>query len=202
MTFEQIRMFIIFYGPEGSGKTTQAKMLAQKLDLPYLGSGDLVRKYAAEDRGIMGDVCRESLQLGHYVADSEMFVLWKHRLKQPDVQDGWVLDGFPRNHSQAEFLDNKLDKYGKKLDFVFYIKVSPEESVTRLLKRGRRSPDGSLHDSEEKVNERLRLYSKGEEGVLKIYKEKGILLEVDGERTIEEIHQEILRWIKESGSVL
>ena len=62
-------MFIIFYGPEGSGKSTQAKMLAKDLQLPYLGSGDLVRKYAAEDQGIMGEICRESLSLGHYVAD-------------------------------------------------------------------------------------------------------------------------------------
>jgi len=189
-------MYFIFYGPEGSGKSTQAKMLAQKINLPYLGSGDLVRKYAAEDKGIMGDICRESLTTGHYVADSEMFVLWKRRLKESDVQEGWVLDGFPRNHTQAGFLDKKLDKYGKKVAAVFYIKVSEQESVKRLLKRGRRSPDGSLHDSEEKIKERLKLYQEGERGVLQLYQEKGILQEIGGEQTIEEIQQDTLERVK------
>jgi len=189
-------MYIIFYGPEGSGKTTQAKMLAEKLNLPYLGSGDLVRKYAAEDKGIMGDVCREALTTGHYVADSEMFVLWKNRLKQSDVQDGWVLDGFPRNDTQAHFLDNKLDKYQKKINAVFYIKISEEESIKRLLKRGRKSPDGSLHDSEKKIRERLKIYTQGESGVLYLYKEKGVLQEIDGERLIEVIHRDIMRRVK------
>jgi len=189
-------MYFIFYGPEGSGKTTQAKLLAEKTNLPYLGSGNLVRKYAAEDKGIMGDVCRESLRLGHYVADSEMFVLWKNRLKQPDVENGWVLDGFPRNPSQAEFLDDKLDKYGQKLDAVFYIYVSVEESFKRLLKRGRKSPDGSLHDSRKKIKERLKRYQKGEEGVLRLYKQKGVLHQVDGERSIEKIHGDVWEIVK------
>ena len=144
-------MFIIFYGPEGSGKSTQAKMLAEKLNISYLGSGDLVRKYAAEDKGIMGDACREVFKTGHYLADSEIFVLWKHRLKQPDVQSSFVIDGFPRNHTQALFLAEKLDKYNKTINFVFYLNISQKESIKRLIKRARKSPDGSLHDSKEKI---------------------------------------------------
>lgn len=184
-------MFIIFYGPEGSGKSTQAKMLAKRLKLPYLGSGDLVRRYAAEDKGIMGDVCRESLKLGYYVADSEMFVLWKRRLKNPNAQEGFVMEGFPRNLSQAEFLNEKLEKYSKKVDVVFYLIISEEESLKRLLKRGRRSPDGTLHDTKERIKERLRRYKKEEKDVLNLYKKKGILQKIDGERSIEEIHQDI-----------
>lgn len=182
---------IVFYGPEGSGKTTQAKALAAKLGVPALISGDLVRRMAEIDKGIMGDICRETLSKGHYIADSEMFVLWKARLKDEDTQNGWVIDGFPRNITQAEFLADKLDKYGKSVDIVFFLKVPEEVSVERLLKRGRKSPDGSLHDSKELITERLRRYKAEEADVLSYYSQMGILIEVDGIRSIEEIEADI-----------
>ena len=187
---------IIFYGPEGSGKTTQAKTLADKLGVPALVSGDLVRRMAEIDKGIMGDICRETLSKGHYVADSEMFVLWKARLKDEDTQNGWVIDGFPRNLTQAEFLADKLDKYGKRVDIVFYLKVEEGESIRRLLKRGRKSPDGSLHDSEELIRERLKRYKAEEADVLSYYSQSGILVEIDGERDIEEIAGDIYKRVK------
>ena len=101
-------MHFVFIGPEGSGKGTQAKLLAEKLKIPHLVSGDLVRKYAKEDKGLIGDICREALETGRYVADSEMYVLWKQRLKEPDVKNGWIIDGFPRNPTQAKFLERKM----------------------------------------------------------------------------------------------
>ena len=183
---------IIFYGPEGSGKSTQGKMLAEKLSVPNLVSGDLVRRMAEKDQGIMGDICRETLAKGHYVADSEMFVLWKARLKDEDTQHGWVIDGFPRNMTQAEFLANKLDKYGKTVDIVYYLNVPEEVSVKRLLLRGRRSPDGSLHDSEELIKERLKRYKAEEADVLSYYTQMGVLKEIDGTKSIEDIHAEIV----------
>ncbi|MBI5465612.1 nucleoside monophosphate kinase, partial [Candidatus Gottesmanbacteria bacterium] len=79
-------MHIIFYGPEGAGKGTQAKLLSEKLNLPILTSGDLVREAAANDPGLLGDICRRALHEGKYVADSEMFVLWKNRLKRKDMK--------------------------------------------------------------------------------------------------------------------
>lgn len=189
-------MFIIFYGPEGSGKSTQAKMLADKLQLPNLGSGDLVRKYAAEDKGLMGNVCREALAKGHYVADSEMFVLWKMRLKEADVQNGFIIDGFPRNHTQSLFLADKLEKYGKQVNFVFYLEVSEAESIKRLSKRARKNPDGSLHDTPEKIKERLKIYHQQEADVLKLYQEEGLLKKINGEQTIDQIHQDIIKHIE------
>ncbi len=191
-------MFIIFYGPEGSGKSTQAKMLAQKLDLPYLGSGDLVRKYSAEDKGLIGDICRESLSKGHYVADSEMFVLWKGRLKEKDVQQGFVIDGFPRNHTQSLFLAEKIEKYGKTVDHVFYLTVSEKETLNRLLKRGRVNPDGTNHDTREKILSRLKMYHKQEADVLEFYQEQNLLNKINGEQSIKDIHQDILKLIETS----
>ncbi len=183
---------IIFYAPEGAGKSTQAKMLADKLGVPLQISGDLVRRMAETDKGLMGDICRETLSSGHYVGDSEMFVLWKARLKDPDMQNGWVIDGFPRNMTQAEFLADKLDKYGKKVDYVFYLKVSESVSIGRLLKRGRKLQDGSLHDSEELIRERLRRYKAEEAGVLEYYRGLGVLIEINGETDIDTVHAEIM----------
>jgi adenylate kinase len=183
---------IIFYAPEGAGKTTQAKMLAEKLGVPCLISGDLVRRMAENDKGIMGDICRETLAAGHYVADSEMFVLWKARLKDEDTQNGWVIDGFPRNMTQAEFLEDKLDKHGKKVDLAIYLNVSEEVSISRLLKRGRKLSDGSLHDSEELIRERLKRYKAEEAGVLSYYKSRGVLVEINGEQEVDKVFQDIL----------
>jgi adenylate kinase len=183
---------IIFYAPEGAGKTTQAKMLAEKMGVPCQPSGDLVRRMAEIDKGIMGEICRETLASGHYIGDSEMFVLWKARLKDTDMQSGWVIDGFPRNMTQAEFLEDKLDKHGKKVDLVIYLSVSEETSMNRLLKRGRKLADGGLHDSEELIRERLKRYKAEEASVLSYYKERGVLVEINGEQDVEAVHQEIL----------
>ncbi len=189
-------MFIILYGPEGSGKTTQGKLLSKKYNLPNLVSGDLVRKYAKEDKGIMGRICTDALASGHYVADSEMYVLWKQRLKEDDVQDGFIIDGFPRNMSQALFLDDKLDKYNKKAMMVIYLNVREKVSIDRLLKRGRKNPDGSLADSPENIRERLRRYKAEEKDVLNYYKKKNVLRKIDGEQNIKEIHQDICKLIE------
>jgi adenylate kinase len=167
-------------------------MLAKKLGVIHLVSGDMVRKYAKEDKGIIGEVVRESLDKGYYVPDSEMYVMWKKRFKEDDAKEGWVLDGFPRNLTQAKFLERKVEKYEKELDVVFFLDVSEKESVSRLVKRGRRNPDGELHDSPERIKERLKHYNKGKKPVLNYYKKRGILVRIDGERSINLIHKDIL----------
>ncbi len=187
---------IVFYGPEGSGKGTQAAMLAKRLNIPHLVSGDLVRKYAKEDKGIMGEICRDALRKGHYVADSEMYVLWKQRLKEEDTKHGWVLDGFPRNLTQAIFLARKVEKYGQELEAVIFLDVSEEESSKRLLSRGRKSPDGTLHDSNERIIQRLKHYNRGKKAVLRYYKERNILVKVNGEGSINQIHKRIVELVQ------
>lgn len=188
-------MHIVFYGPEGSGKGTQAKLLADALTLPILTSGDLVRNAAENDKGIIGEVCRQALEEGKYVADSEMFVLWKWRLKEEDAKGGWIMDGFPRNVEQAKFLDEKIDKYGYKVEKVFYLDLSEDESLRRLLKRARPLHPGSteLHDSPERIKSRLAIYKEGEKDVLEFYRQKGVLVDINADQSIEEVHSEIMK---------
>lgn len=190
-------MHIVFYGPEGSGKGTQAKLLSEALHLPILTSGDLVRQAAEQDKGIIGEVCRTALMEGKYVADSEMFVLWKWRLKEEDAKGGWIMDGFPRNVEQATFLDDKIDKYGYKIEKVFYLDLPEDESMRRLLKRARPLHEGSseLHDSPERIKSRLRIYKESEKDVLEYYRKKGVLFTVNANQEIGDVHKEILEKI-------
>lgn len=187
-------MHIVFYGPEGSGKGTQAKLLAGTLGLPILTSGDLVRDAATNDKGIIGEVCRQSLSEGRYVADSEMFVLWKWRLKEKDAKGGWIMDGFPRNVEQAKFLDDKIDKYGYQVEKVFYLDLPEDESFKRLIARGRPLHDGSdeLHDSPERIRQRLAIYKEGEKDVLEYYRQKGVLSMINANQSVEDVHKEIM----------
>lgn len=191
-------MHIVFFGPEGSGKGTQAKLLSEALTLPILTSGDLVRDAAANDKGIIGEVCRQALSEGKYVADSEMFVLWKWRLKDEDAKGGWIMDGFPRNLEQAKFLDDKIDKYGYKIEKVFYLDLPEEESIKRLLARRRPLHPGStqLHDSPKRIKQRLSIYKEGEQEVLNYYKQKGILTTINANQSVEDVKKEIMSHIR------
>ena len=191
-------MHIIVYGPEGSGKGTQGKLLAGKLSLPYLVSGDLVRKYAQEDKEEIGDICRQALSEGKYVDDDSMFKIWEKRFQEPDASSGFIIDGFPRNIDQALFLQRVLNQQKNKISFMFHLKISREESIKRLLKRGRKSPDGSIHDTQERIESRLDEYYKDEEALLQFYQKQGVLEEINGEQTIEAIHQDILQVIDAS----
>lgn len=191
-------MHIVFYGPEGSGKSTQVKLLASALNLSVLTSGDLIRDMAANDKGIIGEVCRQALTEGKYVADSEMFVLWKWRLKEEDAKGEWIMDGFPRNVEQAKFLDDKVDKYGYKVEKVIYLNLSEEESIRRLVKRARPLHPGSIEtgDTPERIKSRLEVYKEGEKDVLDYYRKQGVLIEVNADQSIEEVHKEIMSHMK------
>jgi adenylate kinase len=194
-------MHIVFYGPEGSGKGTQAKLLSEALHLPILTSGDLVRDAAANDKGIIGEVCRQALVEGKYVADSEMFVLWKWRLKEEDAKGGWIMDGFPRNVEQAKFLDDKTDKYGYTIDKVIYLQLCEEESLKRLLARARPLHPGSIEtaDTPERIKTRIAMYKEAEKDVLDFYRNKGALVEINADQTSEQVYADIMRTIQKNG---
>ncbi|MBI4067346.1 nucleoside monophosphate kinase [Candidatus Gottesmanbacteria bacterium] len=193
-------MHIVFYGPEGSGKGTQAKLLAEKLHLPLITFGDLVRSAAQNDKGLIGQASRFALKEGKYLPDSEAFVLWKRRLKEDDAKKGWIIDGFPRSIGQAEFLLKKIKKYGYPLDLFIYLFITDEEALKRLKKRKRKLFSGSkiIHDDPKRVKERLKVYRSKEKPILDYFKKLGVFRKIDGQRSIKDIHQEILEKVRNS----
>ena len=187
-------MHILMYGPEGSGKGTQAKLLSEKLNIPILTSGDLVREAATNDKGHIGNVCRLALTEGKYVADADMYALWERKIVEVGGTAGWIMDGFPRNVEQAKFLDEKLHGLGSKVDAVVYLNISEEESLKRLIKRARPLIPGSteLHDSPERIKKRLAVYKEGQKDLLEYYRNKEILQEISAEDSVENVHNVIL----------
>lgn len=179
-------MKLIFLGGQGSGKSTQAKMLAQNLGLPYIEMGQLFRDKAGENDTEAGEI-RSALETGDLVPDSIAVSTLKKRLAKSDCKIGFVLDGYPRNFAQIEGLPKDINK-------VFYIKVSDDEAIRRLIDRGRHD------DSLDVITRRLELYHRETEPLLTYFKQENILEQVEGERPIEMIHKDIVKRLKDGTS--
>ncbi len=175
-------MNYIFLGPQGSGKSTQAKMLSESLNIPYINMGQTFRD-KTEDGSEDGKTIKSALDSGELVPDSIAIRTLNEKLNQENFQKGFILDGYPRNKAQLEGLQKNIDK-------VFYIKVSDKESIKRLSLRARHD------DTEDLLKRRLDIYHGKTEPLLSIFREKGILTDINGERSIEEIHSELKEMTK------
>ncbi len=195
VSLNKLPMHLIIYGPEGSGKGTQAKILSEKFNLPVFTSGDLVREAAEKDKTYLGDVCRRALKTGKYVPDKEMYKLWKNILGTKEAKKGFILDGFPRTLPQAEFLIREIKKYGYSIDRLIYLNLSDDEAIKRLVLRGRKLFAGSSinHDSPQRVKERLRKYREQEKELLAFFRKKNILSEIDGSKSVNQVADSILK---------
>ena len=176
------KMKILINGPQGSGKTTQAKMLVENLGLCLVKTGDLVREKAKEDSE-EGKALAHSLDTGVLSDDRVVAELVKKELKREECKEGFVIDGYPRRMSQLEEYDPEYDK-------VFYLELSDEVAVKRMLERGRDD------DTPELIKERLQIFREETEKVVKYYEEKGILIRIDGEKGVDEVHQEIMKHLR------
>lgn len=187
-------MHFVFYGPEGSGKGTQTKLLAEKLGLPIYTTGDLVREAAQNDKSPLGDICRKVLSEGKYLPDKDVSKLIERKITGNVAQKGFILDGFPRTVGQAEFLEEVTKKAGFGLDKLIYLKLSDEQSIQRLAKRKRVLFGGSniLHDDPQRVKQRLTVYHQNEKEVLEFYKKNNLILEVDAAQPVEEVFNDIV----------
>ena len=191
-------MHLIVYGPEGSGKGTQAGLLSGKLNVPIITSGDLVRQEAKYDHTQEGRACLKALKTGRYVSDEIMFKLWEKKLESQKAKQGFILDGFPRNINQAKFLINTVSKNGYSIDKFIHIGISEGESYRRLIKRNRKLFTGSTisHDTPRKIKSRLSVYRKNEKETVGYFKKLGLLIEIDGEKDMDEVFRSIITEIK------
>ncbi len=172
-------MKIILIGIQGSGKSTQGNLLKEKLNIPYLSTGHIFRELAKE-HDALGRYIKETINAGYLIDDDKTLEIVEEYLKRPEYVNGYILDGFPRTAPQAE-------KFGNGIDHAIYIKVSDEEALKRLSFRN----DGRADDASPALKMRIELFHKFTEPVLDFYKNKGMLTEIDGEKSIEETHQEI-----------
>ncbi|HEX2986773.1 MAG TPA: adenylate kinase [Chloroflexota bacterium] len=212
-------MFVVFLGAPGAGKGTQAGLVAERLGLVHLATGDILRD-AVRRETQLGKQARGYMERGELVPDSLVVEVVVERLGQPDVAAGAVLDGFPRNIAQAVALDEALDRRGEKVDVAVYLKVSETELIGRLAARWEcgacRAPyhevtkrprtagvcdlcGGALvqraDDKPETVRKRLEVYFEQTAPLLDYYRQKGVLAEVNGEQPIPEVSREVLEAI-------
>lgn len=174
-------MKILLIGPQGSGKSTQAKLLAEYLKIPVVSTGEIFRKLSQEKIGF-GQIIRTILDEGRLVDDQITYKIVKDRLSQPDCKMGFVVDGYPRNIEQLRLFDPQFDR-------VIYLDVPEQEVIRRLMERGRSD------DTQESIKLRLDLYHQQTQPLLDYYKRMGILIEIDGEKAKEEVSKEIRSYL-------
>jgi adenylate kinase len=173
-------MRIVFIGPPGAGKGTQAEKIIEKYKPAHLSTGDMLRA-ARDAKTEIGLEAEKYMSSGQLVPDQVVIGVIAERLKQADCKAGYLLDGFPRTIAQAEALDKMLAESGTPLDVVLELKVPDDELFTRLAKRGR------ADDNPDTIKERIAVYNKQTSPLLDYYGKKGLLKTIEGLGTVDEI---------------
>jgi adenylate kinase len=185
-------VFILILGAPGSGKGTQGKILAERLGLPKITTGDLLR--AAMKAGTpLGVEAKTYYDDGKLVPDSIILGMIKGELERPEAKEGAILDGFPRTAAQAELVDRTLAQRGQRLNHILLLDVTDEELVRRM--RARAQVEGRADDSPQAIAMRLQIYQRDTAPLIAHYARRGIVHRVPGTGTVDQISGEIKRII-------
>lgn len=181
-------MNIILIGIQGSGKSTQGNLLSKKIHIPYLSTGHIFRELAKEHTRL-GRYIKEHLHAGMLIPDRETLKIVMEYLNQPEYQKGYILDGFPRTLKQAEQFNHEITD-------VLYLKVSDQEALWRLAYREENEKELRDDETLAAIRHRIELFHKHTEPILHYYHKKRLLIEINGEQPIKEIHKEIMKKLR------
>jgi len=179
---------LLIVGPPGAGKGTQSIRLTETYGIPAIATGDIFRANI-KNQTPLGQQVKAIIDAGDYVPDSLTNDLVAHRLLEPDAVDGFLLDGYPRTLDQLSFLDSVLAEAGTGLDAVIQLVVDPDEVVSRLLKRAHE--EGRSDDTEETVRHRQSLYQRETAPLIAVYKDRGLVIEVDALGEVDDVSTRI-----------
>jgi adenylate kinase len=170
-------MRLIIMGPPGAGKGTQAKFVAEHFGIPAISTGDIFRANVSQGTPL-GIKAQGYMDAGEYVPDELTNLMVRNRIDEDDAAPGFLLDGYPRTLAQVEELDGMIKFTGHSLDAVVVLTVDADEIVQRLLQRA--EVEGRPDDTEDVIRRRQELYTEQTEPLIGVYRERGLLIEVDG----------------------
>lgn len=189
-----VRLLIV--GPPGAGKGTQAARIAERFGIPTISTGDIFRANIKNETEL-GKRVKAIVDAGDYVPDSLTNELVTDRLSEADATTGFLLDGYPRTPDQVRYLDELLASHGHKLDAVLRLVADQDEIVRRLRKRA--IEQGRADDSEEAIRHRQEVYQRETAPVLEMFREQGLLLEVDGLGAVDDVTDRIWAAFADAG---
>ncbi len=183
-------MRLLIVGPQGAGKGTQAGLLAQSLGIPHVSTGDLFRANLAASTEL-GMLAKKYMDAGELVPDEVTQEMVADRVAQPDAQAGFLLDGFPRNLQQADWLTGLLDRLQAPIDVVVLLTAPDQVLLERMLARGR------ADDTEEAITRRLAIYHRETTPLIDYY--DGRVVHVDGVGDVDDVHERVLEAVRGHG---
>ena len=175
-------------GPPGAGKGTQAKFIAEHFKIPAISTGDIFRANVSKGTPL-GVEAKRFMDAGEYVPDEVTNLMVRDRIDEPDAVSGFLLDGYPRTLSQVEELDGMIKFTGHELDAVLVLTVDQDEIVERLLQRAQ--VEGRTDDTEDVIRRRQEVYTEETEPLIEIYRDRGILIELDGMGEVADVTQRV-----------
>ena len=180
-------MKLLFIGPPGAGKGTQAALVAKRLGIPHISTGEMFRDHVARGTDL-GKRVKAIMEEGGYVPDDITVAMLAERLDQPDAARGYILDGFPRTGAQVEALDELIGRDG--LDRVVLFDVNEDDIAARMLSRGR------ADDNEETIRNRFKIYQEQTAPLLGTYQDRRVVVTVDGMGKVDEVTDRVLKAVR------